>query len=101
MQTPINRPTRAGKEMPMNEWGVVGVLIALVGFGVTVVKPLLALNTSIVKLTTRIDLMTDSLDEISTKNEKSHDRIWRHNDEQDATIDDHEHRITVLEQRGQ
>lgn len=83
----------------LTEWGVVGVIIALVGLGATVVKPLLALNTSIVKLTTRIDQMTDSLDEISTKNEKSHDRIWRHNDEQDATLDDHEHRITVLEER--
>lgn len=81
----------------MNEWGVVGVIIALAGFGVTVVRPLLALNTSIVKLTARLDQMTDSLSEVSERNTKSHDRLWKKNEEQDATLDDHEHRITVLE----
>lgn len=81
----------------MNEWGVVGVIITLAGFGVTVVRPLLALNTSIVKLTARLDQMTDSLSEVSERNTKSHDRLWKKNEEQDATLDDHEHRITVLE----
>ena len=81
----------------MTEWGVVGVLIALVGFGVTVVKPLLALNSSIVRLTSRLDQMTDNLSEISERNTKSHDRLWKKNEEQDATLDDREHRITVLE----
>lgn len=83
----------------MTEWGVVGVLAALAGFGATVIKPLLSLNASIVHLTTRIDQMTASLDEISERNRRSHDRIWRHSGEQDAALEDHEHRITVLEER--
>lgn len=81
----------------MNEWGVVGVLIALAGFGVTVVKPLLALNTSIVKLTTRLDQVMERLEAVSERNTRSHDRLWKKNEEQDAALDDHEHRIIVLE----
>lgn len=81
----------------MNEWGVVGVLVVLVGLGVTVVKPLLELNSSIVKLTARLDQLTGSLSDISDRNAKSHDRLWKHNEEQDALLDDHERRITVLE----
>lgn len=85
----------------MTEWGVVGVLIALVGFGATIIKPLLSLNTSIVQLTTRIDQMTESLDEISDRNHKSHERIWAHNEEQDSRLDAHELRINNLERKGQ
>ncbi len=81
----------------MTEWGVVGVLVVLVGLGVTVVKPLLELNASIVKLTARLDQLTGSLSEISDRNAKSHDRLWKHNQEQDGVLDDHERRITVLE----
>ena len=81
----------------MTEWGVVGVLVVLAGLGVTVVKPLLALNSSIVELTARLDQVTGSLSDISDRNAKSHDRLWKHNEEQDAVLDDHERRITVLE----
>ena len=81
----------------MNEWGVVGVLVVLAGLGVTVVKPLLALNASIVRLTARLDQLTGSLSDISDRNAKSHDRLWKRNEEQDAVLDDHERRITVLE----
>ena len=81
----------------MTEWGVVGVLVVLLGLGATVVKPLLELNASIVKLTARLDQLTGSLSEISDRNAKSHDRLWKHNEEQDAVLDDHARRITVLE----
>ena len=81
----------------MTEWGVVGVLVVLLGLGVTVVKPLLELNSSIVRLTARLDQLTGSLSDISDRNAKSHDRLWKRNEEQDAVLDDHERRITVLE----
>ena len=81
----------------MSEWGVVGVIVTLVGFGVTVVKPLLSLNASIVKLTARLDQLAEGLGDVSDRNAKSHDRLWKRNEEQDAVLDDHERRITVLE----
>lgn len=81
----------------MTEWGVVGVIIALVGLGAAIIKPIIALNTSIISLTTKLAQMNENLDEFNARNAKSHERIWKHNDDQDATLDDHEHRITVLE----
>ena len=81
----------------MNEWGVVGVLIALAGLGATVVKPLLSLNTSIVKLTSRLEHMTEDLHELTDRNSKSHDRLWAKSDAQDKILDNHEHRIKHLE----
>ena len=81
------------------EWTVVTALVVLVGLGAAVMKPLLALNASIVKLTAQLEQLEDSLAQFSERNTKSHDRLWRKNEEQDAAIDDHEHRITVLEER--
>lgn len=82
----------------MSEWGVVGVIVVLVGLGATIIKPLLNLNSSIVKLTSRLDQMTESLADISERNNKSHDRLWKKNDAQDQQLDDHEKRITRLEE---
>jgi len=33
------------------EWQIITVIITVVGFGITVIKPILELNSSIVKLT--------------------------------------------------
>jgi hypothetical protein len=81
----------------MTEWGVVGVIIALIGLGTAIVKPLITLNTSIVSLTSKLEQMGDNLADISSRNTKSHERLWAHNNEQDDTLGDHERRITVLE----
>ena len=32
-------------------------------------------------------------------NTEGHRRLWKHNDEQDATLNDHETRITILERK--
>ena len=81
----------------MTEWGVVGVIIALAGFLAVVVKPLIALNTSITRLTAKMDGLGDDIDALTTKNTKSHDRMWQHNDKQDGALKDHEGRIVRLE----
>ena len=81
----------------MSEWGVVGVIVVLIGLIASIIKPILSLNTSIVKLTTRMDQFNGNLSDINERNIKSHERIWAHNDEQDAIIHDHESRIRILE----
>ena len=84
----------------MTEWGVVGVLIAVVGLVASIARPLLSLNTAITRLTTELDGLRKDLQTFSAKNETSHDRIWQKAAEQDETLDDHEHRITVLETKN-
>lgn len=81
----------------MTEWGVVGVIIALVGLVMTVVKPLLTLNTSIVKLTARMESVSRGLDELNDRNTENHKRIWDRMDEHRDTLNDHERRIDHLE----
>ena len=85
----------------MTEWGVVGVIIAVVGLFFTVGKPVINLNTSITKLTVTVDRLQKDYDDLKTraheevndlavKNSDSHRRIH-------DKLDDHEQRITDLE----
>ena len=90
----------------MNEWGVVLVIIALVGLATTVGGPVIKLNTSITKLIAGLEGLKEDLgklgndvSELDVKNHESHRRIWNHNDEQDQQINDHEIRIQVLEKK--
>lgn len=81
----------------MTEWGVVTVLIAIVGLIITVVTPLLKLNGSIVQLTTVVDSLKQQLSTMETNNSNSHDRIWSELDEHQQEINDHDRRIIKLE----
>lgn len=85
----------------MSEWGVVGVLIAIVGLFFTVGKPVITLNTSITKLTVTVEQLQKDYDDLkkqaheevndlAVKNADSHRRIH-------DKLDDHEHRIADLE----
>ncbi len=81
----------------MNEWTVVTVLVTMAGLLISVVTPLLKLNSTITRLNASVDSLTGEMEKYSAKNDQSHDRLWRKNEEQDTMLDDHEHRITVLE----
>ena len=80
----------------MTEWGVVGVLIALLGLLATVVNPIITLTRSITKLTVVVERLSQDMETQRTSNGK----LWAHNDEQDARISDHETRICLLEEKG-
>lgn len=84
----------------MTEWGVVGVIVVLLGLVGTIVTPLIKLNTSIVKLTVKLDAFGEDLAKLTAENGKSHDRIWRDLEEKDTTLEDHEHRIYAIEVRN-
>ena len=82
----------------MTEWEVVGVIIALAGFGVTIGGPLIQLVKSITKLTAVVEHLDKELKEQKEQSVVSHTKLWAHNVEQDDQLHDHETRITVLEQ---
>lgn len=84
----------------MTEWGVFGVIAALVALGAAIIKPIVGLNNSITRLTTLIDGLSDDLTDLTSKNAQSHDRLWAHNDGQDKQLQDHEMRIGRIEERG-
>jgi len=81
----------------MTEWGVVSVLIAIIGLFITVGKPLLALNKSIVQLEEGMKSVNKGLDNLNDKNTQDHRRIWDRVDKHGETLEDHEKRIQHLE----
>lgn len=88
----------------MNEWTVVGVIIALVGLFFTVGKPVINLNSNIVKLSfsvenlqKRLDEQRGDIDEQKRHASEAHEKLWKHNGEQDEKLIDHEKRISHLE----
>ena len=58
---------------------------------------MIKLNTSITKLNASVDVLKNAIDKIDKDNEKSHKRIWDHNDEQDERIEAHEKRLNSIE----
>ena len=81
----------------MTEWGVVGVVAALIGLLAAVVKPLLTLNSSIVRLTERMEHLSAELNGMTARNTENHRRIWERVEEQAELLSEHEKRIEHLE----
>ena len=79
------------------EWTVVTVLIALVGLGAAVVRPMLSLNSTIVKLTGAVEALQKNIGELTDRNSKSHDRIFCALDDHGEILQDHEKRISIME----
>ena len=81
------------------EWTVVTVIIAIVGLGIAIVKPVVSLTQSITKLTVLVDKLAEDMGEYVGKNRDSHARIWEKNKEQDDRLNDHDKRISVMEHK--
>lgn len=83
----------------MNEWGVVGVLIALVGLGGAIIPPILKLNTAIVRLTEAVKELQKDMGDFVNGNHNSHVRIHERIDTCADEIKNHEYRIKELEHK--
>lgn len=81
----------------MTEWGVIIVIVTLVGLMATIIPPIVRLTRAITELTSTVKFMETQVSKLTADNDKSHQRIWDHNDKQDAQLDDHEKRIFGLE----
>ena len=82
----------------MNEWSVVLVIISLVGLGAAIIKPILSLNTAIVKLTEAVKELQKDMADFVNGNHNSHVRIHERIDGCNEAIRDHENRIEKLEE---
>lgn len=81
----------------MTEWGVVGVIIALVGLLAAIIKPVVRLTNSITELTVVVRAVQADMAAQKNSSHETHRRIWEHEGEQDRTLADHETRIGRLE----
>ena len=77
----------------MTEWGVLGVIITVLGLLATVITPIINLTKSITKLTVVVENLSKDMESQRTSTK----RLWAHNDEQDNKLCDHETRLQLLE----
>lgn len=70
------------------EWTVVTVIIALVGLFMTVGKPVITLNSSITHLQDAIDELREDIKVLTGRT-----------DNQEEKLQDHEKRISILEEK--
>ena len=56
-------------------------------------------NSTLTKLSTLVEGLQDRQARQERDNTDSHRRLWKHNDGQDAALNDHETRITILERK--
>lgn len=82
----------------MNEWTIVGVIVVLVGLGISIITPIVKLNTTITRLTTVVERLGGDVADLTARNSKTHDRIFGTLEKHTDQINDHEKRITVLEE---
>ena len=83
------------------EWEVVGVIVVLVGLIASVSGPMLKLNSTLTRLTTKMESFTEGLDKFQGRYKDHLKEQGEINEKHQAELDDHEHRITVLEASGQ
>lgn len=76
---------------------IIAIIGGILGIAASIIAPIIKLNTSIVTLTVQMTGFSGGLKELTDDNKDSHARMWKHNDEQDATIANHETRITLIE----
>lgn len=79
------------------EWTVVTVIISLVGLLIAIITPIIKLNSTITKLTTQVDSFIKGLEEFKVRYTNQLTEFKNTHDELYDKVDDHEHRITVLE----
>lgn len=89
--------------MPV-EWTVFEVVAAIAALFLSIGVPVIRLNSSITKLTVMLERVEKdvaanrtALEQQRAAAKASHEKLWRHNDEQDAQLQNHETRLRVLE----
>ena len=86
------------------EWAAFETLAAIAALFLSIGVPVIRLNSSITKLTVMLERVEQdvaanraALEQQRAAARASHEKLWRHNDEQDAQLQNHETRLRVLE----
>ena len=76
---------------------VIVALGSILSVGVIVVKPILQVVKTMTALNESIKALTEKFKTFEVNNHDDHKRIWKHNEKQDETIQEHGERILLLE----
>ncbi|MGN0695022.1 MAG: hypothetical protein ACI4LK_08980 [Lentihominibacter sp.] len=81
----------------MTEWGVFLVISALLGFMAAVIKPIIKLNTTMVRLIDSVNSLDESLESLTASNSNTHKRLWDELEDHDNKLNSHETRLQIIE----
>ncbi len=79
------------------EWIVFTSIITIIAFVKSVVSPIVKLNSTITNLTLSVDNIIKTISKFEEKNSENHKKIHTRIDENTKTLQNHEHRITLIE----
>lgn len=82
----------------MTEWGVVLVIVTLLGFVSGIIAPLIKLNTTIVKLIDSVEALDKSLAALKESNSEKHEKLFGRLEEHGKMLFDHEARLKRIEE---
>ena len=80
------------------EWTVFQVVAALAALFLSLGVPIIQLNGAITRLNVTLERTEKDVRQKEAARD-SHRRLWAHCEEQDAALQDHDRRITLLEER--
>ena len=78
-------------------WDIVAGIVLLAGFIITIVKTIIPQTNALTRLTERIDSLAEQVDTLDEKKTEAHKRLWCHNENQDAMLQNHEQRLHDLD----
>lgn len=81
------------------EWAVVTTIIALVGLGAAVIKPIVSLAQTLTKLATIVDQLQKDMEGQKKDVHESFVKFQAKEEEQDEKLEDHETRLQLLEEK--
>lgn len=88
--------------MPIDEWAIAGIVVAIIGGGWAIVKAVAGivrpLTEQITNLNDSIKSIVDDIAELTERNSKTHSRIFDTLSGHQRRIDEHEIRIVKLEE---
>lgn len=80
----------------MNEWTVVTTIVTLVGLILTILPPLLKLNTSITRIHAALTALEKDVDLLRRHNTQEHEQIRESNQAQDKQLSDLQLKVAVI-----
>ena len=83
----------------MSNWTELSTLLGVMVAVISIVSPILRLNSTVTKLVSIVDKLQTDMADITERNTRSHDRIWQRLETDGVELADHEIRITVLEKK--
>lgn len=83
----------------MDILALLGFLVTLAGFLIVFSNNISKFSNAVTRLNTTVENLQEMMKELKEDNSSGHRRMWKHNEEQDEKINDHEIRINNLENK--